>query len=69
MKAGILMTGMLVLLLAACGRDEPAKSQEKSFGGRLGDSYKGMLNDTKLGVEQANEQMQRTDQAVRELRQ
>ena len=64
MKARVLMT-LVVALLAACGRDEPAKPQEKTFGGKLGDDYKGMLDDARQGVGQANEQMQRTEEAVR----
>ena len=67
MDARILITVVLVILLTGCGRDEPTKPQQNTFGGELGDSYKGMLDDARQGVEQANEQMQRTDQAVREL--
>lgn len=66
MDARILIAVVLVLLLSACGRDEPAKQQQKTFGGDLGDSYKGMLDDARQGIEHANEQMQRTDRAVRE---
>jgi hypothetical protein len=66
MNMRILTVVVLAVLVSACGQDEPAKQQQKTFGGQLGDSYKGMLNDAKQGVEDANEQMQRTDQAVRE---
>lgn len=69
MNAKILISVVLMLLLSACGQDEPATQEKKTFGGQLGDSYKGMLDDAKLGVEHANEQMQRTDQAVRERNQ
>lgn len=62
----ILMALVPALLLSACGQDEPVKQQEKTFGGSLGDSYKSTLDDARQGVEKANEQMQRTDQAVRE---
>ena len=62
----ILTAFVMALLLAACSQDEPAAPQQKTFGGQLGDSYKGMLDDAKLGVEHANEQMNRTEQAVRE---
>jgi len=61
-----ILTAFVIVLLAACGQDEPAAPQQKTFGGQLGDSYKGMLDDAKLGVEQANEQTNRTEQAVRE---
>lgn len=66
MNARIMISVVLVLLLSACGQDEPATQQEKTFGGQLGDSYKGMLDDARQGVEHANEQMQRNDQAVGE---
>ena len=61
-----ILTAFVMVLLAACSQDEPAAPQQKTFGGQLGDSYKGMLDDAKLGVEHANEQMNRTEQAVRE---
>ncbi len=66
MYAKILISLVMVFLLTACSQDEPAAPQQKTFGGQLGDSYKGMLDDAKLGVEHANEQMNRTEQAVRE---
>ena len=66
MNARIVVWVVLMLLLSACGQDEPATQQEKTFGGQLGDSYKGMLDDARQGVEHANEQMRRDDQAVRE---
>lgn len=53
-------------LLSACSEEQPAQPQQKSIGGQIGDSYKGMLDSTKQGVDQLNEQMQRTDTAVRE---
>lgn len=55
-------------ILAACGQDQPPppQQQEKSIGRQIGDSYKGMLDNAKQGVGQLNEQMQRTDDAVRE---
>ena len=45
---------------------EPAQPQKRSIGGQIGDSYKGVLDSTKQDVDQLNEQMQRTDTAVRE---
>ena len=69
MNARIMISVVLVLLLSACGQDEPAAQQEKTFGGQLGDSYKGMLDDARQGVEGANDQMQRNDEAVRERNQ
>jgi hypothetical protein len=62
----ILIAMTLVFMLSACGGEEPATPPEKTFGGRLGDSYKGMLDDTRQGVDLINGQMQRTEQAVRE---
>jgi len=54
-------------ILSACGQDQPPPpQQEKSIGGQIGDSYKGMLDNAKQGVGQFNEQMQRTDDAVRD---
>ena len=61
-----ILTASVMVLWVACSQDEPGVPQQKSFGGQLGDSYKGMLDDAKLGVEHANEQMNRTEQAVRE---
>jgi hypothetical protein len=69
MNARIMISVGLVVVLSACGQDEPAPQQEKTFGGQLGDSYKGMLDDARQGVEHANDQMQRNDQAVRERNQ
>lgn len=66
MNTRILVPVLLISLLAACGRDEPAGQQEKTFGGQLGDSYKGMLDSAKQGAQDANEQMQRKDRAARE---
>ena len=53
-------------LLSACSEEQPTQPQQRSIGGQIGDSYKGMLDSTKQGVDQLNEQMQRTDTAVRE---
>ena len=53
-------------LLSACSEQQPAQPQQRSIGGQIGDSYKGMLDSTKQVVDQLNEQMQRTDTAVRE---
>ena len=53
-------------LLAACGKDEPAKPQEKSFGAQLGDSYKGLLDKAQQGAGDLDHNMQRTEQAVRD---
>ena len=69
MNLKILVSVVLTVSLSACGRDEPATQQEKTVGGQLGDSYKGMLDDARQSVDFANEQMQRTDQLVRERRQ
>jgi hypothetical protein len=56
-----------VILLSACGQDEPTeRQQQKNFGGELGDSYKGMLDSARQGAREAGEQMQRTDRAVRD---
>jgi len=64
MNARIFTSVVLLILLCACGQDESVTQQKKTFGGQLGDSYKGVLDDAKQGVEHANEQMQRNDQAV-----
>lgn len=64
MNARILISVVLLILLCACGQDEPVTQQKKTFGGQLGDSYKGMLDDAKQGVEHANTQMQHNDRAV-----
>ncbi len=66
MDSRILPVMMLVSLLAACGRDEPAKPPEKSYGAQIGDAYKGMIDDARQGVGDLNEQMQRTERAARE---
>jgi len=66
MNNRILISAMLVLLLSACDRDEPVAQQETTFGGQLGDSYKGMLEDASQAAKDAGENMQRTDKAVRE---
>ena len=66
MNGKILVSVALVSLLFGCSQDEPAGYQEKTFGGQLGDSYKGMLDEAKQGAEHANEHTQRTEQAVHE---
>lgn len=65
MKSKILAVTTLALL-SACSEEPPPQPQQRSIGGQIGDSYKGMLDSTKQGVDQLNEQMQRTDTAVRE---
>ena len=62
-----LLTVVLLALLSACGQEEPARQQGKSIGGQIGDSYKGMLDGARQSAEQANDQMQRSEQSVREL--
>jgi hypothetical protein len=57
---------MVTCCLAACGQGESPKQQEKSFGGQVGDAYKGMLDEARQGAGQINEQMQDTQQAVRD---
>lgn len=66
MNLKILVAVVPMVLLSACGRDEPTTQQERTLGGQLGGSYKGMLDDAKQSVEFANKQMQHTDQLVRE---
>ena len=60
---------LLVSLLSGCGQDQPENHQEKTFGGQLGDSYKGMLDEAKQGALDANEHTQHTERAVREREQ
>jgi len=69
MNTKILWVAVLAMSLSACGRDEPVAQQEKSYGGQLGDSYKGMLEEAKQGAGDINEQMQRTDQALQQRNQ
>ena len=66
MNRRILLSAMLALSLSACGSDEPASQEAPSFGGQLGDSYQGMLDQARLGIDQTGENMRRTDQLVRE---
>jgi hypothetical protein len=66
MDGRMLVSVVLVSFLSACGQDQPATDREKTFGGQLGDSYKKMLDDATQGTENANEQIQRTERAVRE---
>ena len=61
-----MLSAILALSISACGSDEPASRETPSFGGHLGDSYKGMLDQARLGVDQTGENMRRTDQLVRE---
>ena len=56
----------LLVFLSACGQEEPIQRQDKSIGGQIGDSYKGMLDSARQGAEDASAQMQRTDRATRE---
>lgn len=67
MNTRVLSVVMLVLL-SACGKQEPAQKQEKSVGGQIGDSYKGMLDSAAQSMQYANAQMQRSDEAIREIR-
>ena len=57
---------LLITSLAACSQDEPAQSPPKSYGAELGDSYKGMLDQARQGAGDLDQQMLRTEQAVRE---
>jgi hypothetical protein len=67
MNPQVLVPAILISLLSGCGQEQqPAVHQEKTFGGQLGDSYKGMLDEAKQGADNANQQMQRTEQAVRD---
>ena len=67
MNVQVLVPVMLMSLLSGCGQEQqPAVHQEKTFGGQLGDSYKGMLNGAEQSADNANQQMQRTEQAVRD---
>lgn len=56
---------LVASLMLGCGQDEPAPRAEQTFGGQLGDDYKGMLDEARSSVGSINEQMQRTEQAVR----
>ena len=62
----ILPLMLLVPMLAGCGQEESPKPQQRSLGGQVGDSYRGMLDEARQGVGEANEQMRRTEQAVRD---
>lgn len=62
-----ILTVVLLVLLSACGKEEPAPKQEQSVGSQIGGSYKGMLDSAGQTVQYANEQMQRSDQAIRDL--
>jgi hypothetical protein len=62
-----ILTVVVLALLSGCGQEEPARQQGKSIGGQIGDSYKGMLDGARQSAEQANDQMQRSEQSVREL--
>jgi hypothetical protein len=65
MQTRILALFMLVFL-SACSQEEPSQRQDKSIGGQIGDSYKGMLDSARQGAEDASDQMRRSDQAARE---
>ena len=69
MNRTYLVSVFLVLLLSGCGQQQPAGQQGKTFGGQLGDSYKGMLDEASMGVENANRLMENTERAVRERNQ
>ena len=60
------LTVAFLVFLSACSQEEPVQRQEKSIGGQIGDSYKGMLDDARQSIEHANDQTQLSDQAVRE---
>jgi len=60
------LTVAFLVFLSACSQEEPVQRQEKSIGGQIGDSYKGMLDNARQSVEQTNDQMQLSDQAVQE---
>jgi hypothetical protein len=66
MNGKILVSLVLVALLSGCGQDQPENHQQKTFGGQLGDSYKGMLDEATQGALDANEHTQHTERAVRE---
>ncbi|MCB1787406.1 MAG: hypothetical protein H6955_05170 [Chromatiaceae bacterium] len=70
MNLRILVSVALVSLLTGCGQDQPAShqasQQQKSFGGQVGDAYKGMLDEAKQGAANASQQMERTERSVRE---
>lgn len=66
MKGKVLGSVVLVSLLSGCGQDQPPAAPEKTFGGQLGDSYKGMLDEARQGVENTNERMLQTERAVDE---
>jgi hypothetical protein len=66
MNWSMLVTVVSVSLLFGCGQDQPPDNQEQNLGGQLGDAYRGMLDEARQGVENANEQMQHTERAVGE---
>ena len=67
MNVHVFVPVILMSLLSGCDQEQqPAVHQEKTFGGQLGDSYRGMLNEAKQGADNANQQMQHSEQAVRE---
>ena len=66
MSGKILVSLVLVSLLSGCGQDQAENHQEKTFGGQLGDAYKGMLDEAKQGALDANDHTQHTERAVRE---
>jgi hypothetical protein len=54
MNPQVLVPAILISLLSGCGQEQqPAVHQEKTFGGQLGDSYKGMLDEAKQGADKA----------------
>ncbi len=53
-------------VMVGCSQEDPAPRTEQTFGGQLGQEYKGMLDEAKSSVGNINEQMQRTEQAVQD---
>lgn len=63
------------LLLVGCSQDDapkpaekPAGEQTESFGGGVGRSYNEMLDEARQSVNQTNQQMQDTEQRIRDAR-
>lgn len=53
--------------IAGCGKDEPEnKPRDKNFGAGLGESYNQMLDQARQSTDAANQQMQDTEQRVRD---
>jgi hypothetical protein len=65
----ILLAVLLMSLgLVGCGDDSAPQEREReqNFGAGLGESYKGMMDEARQTTDQLNEQMQQTEQRVRE---